>query len=304
MPVCYRHPSRETGVSCSNCGRPICPDCMTPTSVGMRCPECAGDRTKVIRLPRRAPGATAFSDAVLHDPRTWSMTHILIFINVVAFLWEVAGGVSLGGNTFGGYAYVHGVLFGPALTGHNPFPAPLNGNHEYWRLLTSGFLHESIWHIGMNMFSLWFVGRSLEPAIGKTYFAAIYFTALLAGSFGATWFTPISPTLGASGAIFGVFGALIMVARARRIPLWQSGLMPILLLNLVFTLGVPGVSAGGHAGGLLAGVATGWLVTEYGEKRDKRSYVLAGCAAIAILSVVGAIAVAGGTGLFPNGTQI
>jgi len=268
---------------------------MTPTSVGMRCPECAGDRTKVHRLPRRAPGATSFSDAVLHDPRTWSMTHILIFINVVAFLWEVAGGVSLSGNRFGGYAYNEGVLFGPALS---------HGSDQYWRLLTSGFLHESIFHIGLNMLSLWFVGRSLEPAIGKAYFAAIYFTALLAGSFGALLFTPDAPTLGASGAIFGVFGALIMVARARRIPLWQSGLLPMLLFNFVFTVTVPQVSIGGHLGGVLAGFATGWLVTEYGEKRNKRTYVLAGCAAIAILSVVGAIAVAGGTGLLPNGSTI
>ena len=157
--------------------------------------------------------------------------------------------------------------------------------HQYWRLLTSGFLHESIIHIGFNMLSLWFVGRSLEPAIGKVYFAAIYFTALLAGSFGALLFTPGAPTLGASGAIFGIFGALIMVARARRIPLWQTGLLPILLINLVYTLSVTGVSIGGHLGGVLSGFITGWLVTEYGEKRDKRSYVLLGCLAIAILSV-------------------
>lgn len=277
---------------------------MTPTSVGMRCPECAGERTKVHRMPRRAPGATAFSEAVLHDPRTWSMTHILIFINVVVFLAEVGTGVSLGGSDDHGWVLNHGVLIGAQVTSHNPFPAPYNGSYQYWRLLTSGFLHESILHIGMNMLSLWFVGRSLEPAIGKAYFAAIYFTALLAGSFGALALTPGEATLGASGAIFGVFGALIMLARARRIPLWQSGLMPILLLNLVITLTVPGVSIGGHVGGVLSGFATGWLVTEYGEKRSRRSYVLAGCAVIAILSVAGAIAVAGGHGILPNGSTI
>jgi membrane associated rhomboid family serine protease len=276
---------------------------MTPMSVGMRCPECAGDRTKVHRMPRRAPGATSFSDAVLHDPRTWSMTHILIFINVVVFLWEVATGVTLGGSD-SGTVYWHGVLFGQAITGHNPFPPPFNGSHEYWRLLTSGFLHESIFHIGMNMFSLWFVGRSLEPAIGKTYFGAIYFTSLLAGSFGVLLFTPDAPTLGASGAIFGVFGALIMFAHSRRIPLWQSGLIPVLLFNLIFTLTVPGVSIGGHLGGLVAGCITGKLVVEYGEKRDRRSWVLVGCLVVAAVSVIGAIAVAGGTGLLPNGSTI
>jgi membrane associated rhomboid family serine protease len=295
MPVCYRHSSRETGVSCSNCGRPICPDCMTPTSVGMRCPECASDRTKVHSMPRRAPGATAFSDAVLHDPRTWSVTHILIFINVAVFLWEVAGGVSLSGNSAGGYAYNQGALFGPLLS---------HGYHQYWRLLTSGFIHASIFHIGMNMLSLWFVGRSLEPAIGKMYFTAVYFTSLLAGSFGVLLLTPDSPALGASGAIFGVFGALIMLAQARRIPLWQSGLLPMLIFNLVFTLTIPGVSIGAQGGGLVAGLLTGKLVVEYGEKRNRRDLVLGACVAIAVISVIGAIAVAGGQGLLPNGATI
>jgi membrane associated rhomboid family serine protease len=277
---------------------------MTPTSVGMRCPECAGDRTKVRRMQGRGTAATFARPVSPYDPRTWSITQLLIVVNVIVFLWEVSGGVSLSGNSYGGFAYTHGVLLGLPLTSHNPYPAPFSGDHQYWRLLTSGFLHASIWHIGLNMLSLWFVGRSLEPAIGRTYFAAIYFTALLAGSFGAVAFTPDAPTLGASGAIFGVFGALIMVAHARRIPLWQSGLLPILLFNFVYTLTVAGVSIGGHVGGVLAGFATGWLVTEYGEKRDRRSVVLAGCLVIAVVSVVGGILVAGGHGLLPNGSQI
>lgn len=296
MPVCYRHPSRETGVSCSNCGRPICPDCMTPTSVGMRCPECAGERTKVRRMHGRGATASFARPMNPYDPRTWSVTQLLIVVNVIVFLWEVAGGLSLGGG-FNSvpWPYYHGVLFGPFMSGHY---------HQYWRLLTSGFLHASIFHIGMNMLSLWFVGRALEPAIGRTYFAAVYFTALLAGSFGALAFTPGEPTLGASGAIFGVFGALIMVARARRISLWQSGLLPILIFNFVYTLTVAGVSIGGHVGGVLAGFATGWLVTEYGEKRDRRAVVLGGCLAIAVVSVIGGILVAGGPGLLPSGSQI
>lgn len=295
MPVCYRHPSRETGVSCSNCGRPICPDCMTPTSVGMRCPDCAGERTKVRRLHGRGTSATYARPMSPYDPRTWSVTQGLIVINVIVFLWEVAGGVSLGGGSAGGYAYVHGVLFGPLMSG--PY-------HQYWRLLTSGFLHASIIHIGFNMLSLWFVGRALEPAIGRAYFAAIYFSSLLAGSFGALLFTPGIPELGASGAIFGVFGALIMVARARHIPLWQSGLLPILVFNLIYTLTIADVSIGGHLFGCLSGFASGWLVTEHGEKHDRRAVVFGGCLVIAVASVVAGILVAGGPGLLPNGSQI
>src|SRR5215472_19194923 len=159
MDVCYRHPSRETGVSCSSCGRPICPDCMTPTPVGMRCPECSRDRTKVktIRSIQTTP----------------IVTQVLIAINVVVFLAEVATGVTLGGSD-SGWVFNHGALFGPYMA---------NGHHEYWRLLTAGFLHASLIHIALNMLSLYFVGRVLEPAIGHLNFAAIYFASLLAGSF-------------------------------------------------------------------------------------------------------------------------
>ncbi len=268
---------------------------MTPTSVGMRCPECAGDQTRVRRMRGSGTNATFSRPQSLLEPSTWSVTNVLIVINVVVFLWEVAGGVSLGGGSVGGYAYFHGVLFGPFVA--SPY-------HQYWRLLTSGFLHESIFHVGLNMLSLWFVGRWLEPAIGRLYFASIYFSSLLAGSFGALLLTPRSPTLGASGAIFGLFAALIMVAHARRIPLWQSGLLPLLLFNVIYTLTVAGVSIGSHLGGIVSGLISGWLVTEYGEKRDNRAVVLGGCVLIGIISVVGGIAVASGTGLLPGGSTI
>ncbi|MBV9804262.1 MAG: rhomboid family intramembrane serine protease, partial [Solirubrobacterales bacterium] len=167
MDVCYRHPSRETGVSCSSCGRPICPDCMTPTPVGMRCPECSRERTRVTRGVRSGP--------VL--PRA---TQALIVINVIVFLAETATGAPLGGGG-GGSIWNHGALFGPALTGNNPFPV-YTGTHEYWRLLTSAFLHDGFLHIAINMFSLYFVDSALEPAIGSRNFVVVYMTSLLAGS--------------------------------------------------------------------------------------------------------------------------
>lgn len=229
------------------------------------------------------------------DPSTWTVTGVLLTINVLAFLAEVSTGVSLTGNSYGGTIFYHGVLFGPLMTG---------GHHEYWRLVTAGFLHASIWHIGFNMLFLWFVGRDLEPAIGKTYFTAIYFTSLLAGSFGAILFEPDVPTLGASGALFGIFGALIVVAHSRHIPLWRSGLIPVLILNFVFTLTIANVSLGAHLLGLIAGLATGWLVVEYGERRDQRALVLIGCLAISVAAVFAAIGLAGGTGLTPNGLTL
>src|SRR5689334_4465462 len=117
MATCYRHPSRETGVSCSNCGRPICPDCMTPTPVGMRCPECARQRTKVVRNPSGARGGT-------------EVTTALIAINAIAFLAELSSG-SAGFDNPGGSVVARGELFGPSIS----------VDHEYYRLITAGFLH-------------------------------------------------------------------------------------------------------------------------------------------------------------------
>jgi membrane associated rhomboid family serine protease len=222
-------------------------------------------------------------------------THILIAINVVVFLWEVGGG----GITFTGsnllpasYPLYHGVLFGPFMS---------HGYHQYWRLVTSGFLHESYIHIIFNMASLWFVGRALEPAIGRWNFTGIYMTSLLAGSFGSLVFSPRIASLGASGAIFGVFGALIAIAHARRIPLWQSGLMPVLLFNFVYTLTVPGVALGGHVGGVIAGLIAGRLFVDLAERRRQPRLFWAALTVIAVISVVGSLLVAGDVGIAPHG---
>src|SRR5581483_8376419 len=124
---------------------------------------------------------------------------------------------------------------------------------------------------------------------------------LFAGSFGALLFQPDTVTVGASGAIFGIFGALIVVARNRGIPIWQSGLGIVLVFNLVLTLGIRGISIGGHIGGLIGGVICGWLVLELAEKRRMPALAVAGCALVAVACIVGAIAVAGSHGLTPNG---
>ncbi len=249
---------------------------MTPTPVGMRCPECARERTKVKTI-RSAPSAP-------------QVTQVLIAINVLVFIAETAGSAQLGGGG-GGTIYDKGALYGP-LIAHQ---------HEYWRIVTSGFLHDGLAHIFVNMLSLYFVGMVLEPAVGRLNFALIYFTSLLTGSFGALLFTPHAPTVGASGAIFGIFGALIVVARARGISIWQSGLGFWLILNLLFSISFKGISIGGHLGGLIGGLITGWIVVELGERRRQPAAALVGCLLVAAVGVIGAIAVAGGQGIAPNG---
>lgn len=276
MATCYRHPSRETGVACSSCGRPICPDCMTPTSVGMRCPECARERTKV--------------RTVSSGPTVPIVTRALIVINVLVFFAETATGGQLGGGG-GGTVFEKGALFGPNIA----------HQHEYWRLLTSGFLHAGLLHIVFNMVFLYIMGPMLEPAIGRVNFAAVYFASLLAGSFGALLFQPGVPTIGASGACFGILGALIVVAYYRGISIWQSGLGVTLLINIVFSLSFSGISIGGHLGGVAGGAVAGWVIVQFGERRRMPAAALAGCLLVAVVSVAAAIAVAGSQGLTPNG---
>lgn len=268
MATCYRHSDRETGVSCSNCARPICPDCMTPTSVGMRCPECSKERTKV---------HTAAS--LVKDP---VVTYTLIAVNVVVWLAEL--GTGAGGGRGGGAVAELGALYGPNVA-----------HGEYWRLVTSGFLHDTrmpfgILHIGFNMYLLYYLGRMLEPSIGRLKFALIYFTSLLAGSFGALLADPMAVTVGASGAVFGLMAAAVLILRSQGIDPWQSGIVPLILLNLLLTFR-PGISYGGHLGGLVGGALAAYLLVELGARQRSAAIPLLACLAVAALAVVGSIAV-------------
>jgi membrane associated rhomboid family serine protease len=230
--TCYRHPDRETRVSCSSCGRPICPDCMTPTPVGMRCPECMQQRTKVVQ------GAGGGGSGFAQSPATY----VLIGLNLVAYLIQIGsggGGLDSGLNSvtldFG--------LFGPAVA-----------EGEWYRLVTSGFLHGAIFHIGFNMLLLYFLGRLLEPALGTPRFVALYFASLLAGSMGALLLDPNALTLGASGAVFGLAGATFVIARGRGMDAIAGEVGFLIVFNLIFSFVAPRISVGGHLGGLLGGI--------------------------------------------------
>jgi membrane associated rhomboid family serine protease len=270
MATCYRHPSRETGVSCSNCGRPICPDCMTTTSVGMRCPECSRERTPVKTLRNIA--------------RRPEVTIALIAINVVAFLAE--GNITLSGQPTS-KVYEEGALLG-SIRG---FPTLGVAHGQWWRIVTSGFLHENIIHIGFNMYILYILGQMLEPALGRLKFGTIYGVSLLTGSLGALLVTPHSPTVGASGAVFGVMGAAAVEMRARQIPIMQSGVGGLILINLVISFALPGISWGGHIGGLLGG-ALAALVIQLGDRYRRQAFALAACVAIGAAAFAGSVLIA------------
>lgn len=244
---------------------------MTPTPVGMRCPECAKQKTKVTR-GAVAPGR--------YDAPA---TYVLIALNVVAYLVEIAGGS--GGLSPGtSSVLIDFGLFGPSVA-----------EGEWYRLLTSGFLHASIVHIGFNMFALYFLGRILEPGIGTVRFVAIYLASLFAGSLGALLLDPNALTIGASGAVFGIFGATFVIARHRGIEGLAASIGVVLLLNLAITFGSREISIGGHLGGLAAGVLCALIVVagERGMLGPRRLPLeLAAMVAIAVAVIAAAIAIA------------
>jgi membrane associated rhomboid family serine protease len=244
---------------------------MTSTPVGMRCPECARQRTRV----RTMRSAARSGEPVL--------TYALIAINVVAFIGELAGGASAGGGSLGtSRLFADGALRASDVA-----------NGDYWRLITAGFLHASVFHIFFNMFALWILGQMLEPAIGSLRFGLIYFVSLLAGSFGALLVTPDSFTVGASGAIFGLMGAAVVVLRNRGINPMESGLGLWIGLNLLLTFTLSNISIGGHIGGLIGGTLAALVLFE-GPDVLRLSPQVANvlCAGLGVVAVVGSIAVA------------
>jgi membrane associated rhomboid family serine protease len=272
--TCYRHPNRETGVSCSNCGRPICPECMTSTPVGMRCPECARQKTKV-----RA-GAGAFSQTAGGMPATYA----LIAINVIVFLAELAGGGSAGAGNSGSLIHDAGV--------HGPSIA----DGDWWRVVTGGFLHAGFLHLAFNMYVLYICGQILEPGIGTPRFLGIYFVSLIAGSLGALIVDPNAVTVGASGAIFGLMAAVIVIARGRGLEDLAQQFGIFVALNLLLTFTISGISIGGHIGGLVGGTVTALLVIFVERRMSGRPGYLFELGAVVLMiaaTFAGAVAVAG-----------
>jgi membrane associated rhomboid family serine protease len=287
---CYRHPQRETGVSCSNCGRPICHECMIPAAVGFRCPVCvreqrSGDpRAKVVTRGQirsrwgAAGGAMSGSAPV---------TKVLIGINVVLFLAElVLGAVGLMGGGSTKVLVDMGALV----------PAYVGVRHEYWRLFTAMWLHGSLLHIAFNMYALYIGGSYLEMIAGKGKYLAIYLVAGIAGNvFVYLLAAPISVTIGASTAIFGIFGALFVFSlhnRGSAVGRALSSMGTVILINIVITFVVPGISWQGHIGGLVGGVLAVEALTWFG-RRDLRSpwvardaMLLAAVAAMLVVCVV------------------
>ncbi|MER6451102.1 rhomboid family intramembrane serine protease [Streptomyces sp900105245] len=269
-PVCYRHPDRETGVRCTRCERPICPECMVSASVGFQCPECVRSGSGTGHAPAANRPRTVAGGSVASDPRL--VTKILIGINLAVFI-AIQADKSLLEQV---------VLYGSWPP--KPF-APTSGvaGGEWYRFVTSMFAHQEYWHIGFNMLSLWWIGGPLEAALGRVRYLAVYFVSGLAG--GALTYllaSPAQPSLGASGAIFGLFGATAVLMR--RLNYDMRPVIALLVINLIFTFGFSNIAWQAHIGGLVAGVVTGYAMVH--APRERRALIQYGtCALVLLVSV-------------------
>ncbi len=278
MATCYRHSNRETNVACSNCGRPICPDCMTSTPVGMRCPECSRQSTKVHRAP----------SGLLSGAAT-PVTYGLIAACVAAFVAQVASGMGITtGEPLGDVFLDFGLIgYGEVVEATGRVPIGV-AEGEYYRIISGGFLHSGLIHLALNMLAVFFLGMLLERAIGGWRLAGIYFVSLLGGSLGALILSPNELTVGASGAVFGLMAAGFLEARDRGRDDVASQIGFYVIINLVFTFSVPNISVGGHLGGLVAGaVVTLFLARARRARSDSRTIEIAG-----VLALSAALAVA------------
>jgi membrane associated rhomboid family serine protease len=253
--VCYRHPDREAHIRCVRCERRICPECMIPASVGFQCPECVREGNKSVRQAR-----TVFGGRVTSDPG-W-VSKVLIAINVVVFiLQQTVSGFTFRFENIGLYV----------------------ADGDYYRLLTAAFLHASILHIALNMYALYLFGPPVEAAIGRVRFAALYLVSALGGSaLSYAFANPLIPSLGASGAVFGLLGAYLVLNR--KLGRDTSGVMALLVINFVFGLIAPNIDWRAHLGGLITGSLCAAVIA-YAPTDRRTAVQVGGIAVIAVLMV-------------------
>ncbi|WP_405487455.1 rhomboid family intramembrane serine protease [Nocardia sp. NBC_00511] len=269
-PTCHRHPDRATGLACTRCGRPSCPECLTPAAVGQHCVDCIQQGRDDVRPVRNAAGATATKVPVPY------VTYSLIAVNVAVFLATALQAHSVMDNQRSRLFYDWVLM-----------PAAV-GDGQWFRIIGSGFLHIGPIHLLANMFALYVLGPYCELALGRARYLAVYAAALLGGSAAVTVLSdPLTASAGASGAIFGIFGAVAVIMLRTRQNLTQ--ILVLLVINLIITFSVPGISIWAHLGGLLAGTlaTTGILyLPRWLGLRTQRAILNTGWFSIAAIVIV------------------
>lgn len=278
--TCYRHPRVATGVHCTRCGKPICPECMTAAPVGYQCPDCVRDAR------RTAPGRRVRVKFILGRPG--SITTLLLIVNIAMFLVEtMLGGTNalLDGPT-PDKLFQLGAMYPPAIAHAVGLPE----HHQYWRLITAMFLHIGVIHLAFNMYALYLFGYLIENALGWIRFLAVYFVAGFIGSVTSFAFGPINTVgAGASGAIFGLLGAWIAYNYRRRgTALAEANLrwaLMLIAINTVIAVGFRSIDWRAHAGGLVAGVVAGWLAEGFGPRQIRPFVQIGGLLALVLIGV-------------------
>jgi membrane associated rhomboid family serine protease len=272
--MCAFHPDRETYRSCSRCGQPACHDCLVDAPVGAQCRSCVKAARPTTRQQIKAN---------VRQPTFVSQALLASFVTL--FLVPLLQGDNVSGSR--------------VTSLHERFALTADGvaNGEWWRLLTSGFLHFGLLHLLFNSYAMWNVGQALERGLGRWRFVSLFIVSVLGGSAGALLLSNANAiSAGASGGLFGFFAAGFMGSRARNIPFGASGWGPTLLMNLVFTLSIPGISIGGHLGGAVAGAICGSVLlgrrSLIGSKQSRDRLDIIVLVAVGVASVVIAIAAA------------
>lgn len=273
VPTCYRHADRETHIRCQRCERPICPDCMNQASVGFQCPECVKEGARTVREARTAYGGVRTGAA-------GRVTMALIAINVAVFVLVAASRNA----ALGALALIP--LSRPLQYGGELVMARGVADGAYWQLLTSMFTHVQLWHIAFNMLALYVLGPQLELLLGRWRFLALYLLSGLFGSLAVYWLAPeYSVTVGASGALFGLMAALLIVVIKSRGDV--QSLLTLVLINLVITvIGAGFISWQGHLGGFVGGLLLGGVLV-YAPRHRRTAWQLAGVALVVATIVVG-----------------
>lgn len=275
-PVCYRHPDRETWIRCQRCDRPICPDCMHSAAVGFQCPSCVKEGSKATRSGRLPYGGSHAANPAL--------TSIgLIVVNLAVWAAIAADGGNGSGLVDRLALLPQTTLFGSP-DGTTTLVEGVSGG-AWWQLATSAFSHVAIWHLGLNMMALYFLGPQLESILGRGRFLAVYLLSALCGSTAVLWLSgEHSQTLGASGAIFGLMGALLVVAW--KVKADVSQLLFWIGLNVVFTVTASSfISWQGHFGGLAGGALLAGIVV-FAPKRHRTAFQVVGLSVVTLACVV------------------
>ena len=281
---CYRHPNVETGVHCTRCGRPICPDCMIPAPVGHQCPECVAEARREFR---QGPGRRI---AAANIRRRASATTVLLGLIAAVFLLELAKGGA--GSLMTGPSTAKLVDLGASLGVARTQSGDLVGiaSGQYWRLVTAMFLHAGLLHIAFNAYALWIFGTVVEQELGRLRFLLIYFVTGIAASAASFAFapSPFTVSVGASGAIFGIFGAFVAYNyRRRQMAIAAARLrsaISIVVINLIITFAIPEIDWRAHVGGFIAGLFAGFAAEGVGTEASRRTILVAGFVGLLVVA--------------------